>query len=85
MVSEKAVEVAARRMWEADDWDGMWEETKHHYRRSARAALEAALPVVLADFESLARWVTNCTGHGVNARQREQGERLLELITKEQK
>ena len=28
-------------------------------------------------FKPLARWVANCAGHGINAGQREAGERLL--------
>lgn len=34
----------------------------------------------LERFRALARWVSNCAGHGVNANQRRLGEELLVLI-----
>lgn len=34
----------------------------------------------LVEFLPLARWVANCTGHGINAGQRAKGEQLVEYI-----
>jgi hypothetical protein len=41
--------------------------------------------VDLSEFAPLARWLMNCTGHGVNERQRKQGERLLAIIDGDKK
>lgn len=39
-----------------------------------------AMAEKLERFRSLARWVSNCAGHGVNSNQRRLGEELLVLI-----
>lgn len=39
-----------------------------------------ALAADLGQFRSLARWVANCAGHGINSGMRAKGERLLALI-----
>ena len=50
------------------------------------SALQAENELLKADaeklgrFRSLARWVFNCAGHGINSNQRRLGEELLVLI-----
>ena len=36
--------------------------------------------VELEQFRSLAQWVSNCAGHGINSGMRKQGERLLAIL-----
>lgn len=47
----------------------------------AEAELADSCPGInLEEFRPLARWVSNCAGHGINAGMRAKGERLLVLI-----
>ena len=49
-VTDEMVETAARAMWERIDREESWSEIYHAsaYRRDARAALEAAAPLIAA-------------------------------------
>jgi hypothetical protein len=74
-----------------DEEEGCWWTTKYWeyvsfdpdetdiYNFSSIASLEPR-PGELEKFMPLARWVANCTGHGVNDSQRLLGVELIELI-----
>ena len=51
LITDAMVETAARAMWERIDREESWSEIYHAsaYRRDARAALEAAAPLIAAD------------------------------------
>ena len=51
LITDAMVETAAQAMWERIDREESWSEIYHAsaYRRDARAALEAAAPLIAAD------------------------------------